>query len=92
MLVERGTSRYDSSTFLLHDTCTTFGKNLHTNISEGHTISQRLRSFKKIPVELLPLGVVLAAAIFAAGYSMIRKFYTDTTLRLYRQGPEATKH
>lgn len=39
-------------------------------------------------MELIPLGVVLGAAIFAAGYSMIRKLYTDRTLRLTRQGPE----
>lgn len=47
---------------------------------------------KKIPPELIPLGVVLAAALFAAGYSIVRKLYTDSTLRLKRQGPEATKH
>ena len=41
---------------------------------------------------LIPLGVVLAAAVFAAGYSMVRKLYTDSTLRLYRQGPDANKH
>ncbi|EMC95099.1 hypothetical protein BAUCODRAFT_35089 [Baudoinia panamericana UAMH 10762] len=57
----------------------------------GHTVSQRLRSLKRIPPELIPLGVVLAAAIFAAVWSLSRKLYTDTTLRLYRQGPEAKK-
>ncbi|WPH03393.1 Hypothetical protein R9X50_00627200 [Acrodontium crateriforme] len=54
----------------------------------AHTISQRIRTLKKIPPELIPLGVVLFAAIAAAGYSIIRKFYTDRTLRLYRQGPQ----
>ncbi|RMY76010.1 hypothetical protein D0864_05177 [Hortaea werneckii] len=58
----------------------------------AHTISQRLRQLKRIPPELIPLGVVLAAAVFAAGYSMVRKLYTDSTLRLYRQGPDANKH
>merc|ERR1712036_103178 len=58
----------------------------------AHTISQRLRQLKRIPPELIPLGVVLAAAVFAAGYSMVRKLYTDSTLRLYRQGPDASKH
>ncbi|QIW97338.1 hypothetical protein AMS68_002856 [Peltaster fructicola] len=52
----------------------------------AHTISQRLRQLKKVPVELWPLFVVLAVAIVAAGYSLARKLYVDRTLRLYRQG------
>jgi len=32
---------------------------LAANFMEAHTVSQRLRSLKKIPPELLPLGVVL---------------------------------
>ncbi|PNS16692.1 hypothetical protein CAC42_4656 [Sphaceloma murrayae] len=52
----------------------------------AHTISQRIRTLKKIPPELIPLGVVLGVALFAAGYSVIRKLYTDGTLRLTRQG------
>lgn len=56
----------------------------------GHTISQRLRQWRRIPPELVPLGVVLAAALIAAGYSMVNKLMTDKTLRLTRQGP--TKH
>ncbi|KAF2765506.1 hypothetical protein EJ03DRAFT_279897 [Teratosphaeria nubilosa] len=55
----------------------------------AHTVSQRLRSLKKIPPELIPLGVVLCAAVFAAVYSLTRKLYTDKTLRLYRQGKQA---
>ncbi|KAM0695540.1 hypothetical protein Q7P36_005900 [Cladosporium allicinum] len=55
----------------------------------AHTISQRLRSLKKIPVELLPIGLVLAVALGAAGYSILRKFWTDKTLRLSRSGPQA---
>ncbi|EME87203.1 uncharacterized protein MYCFIDRAFT_158466 [Pseudocercospora fijiensis CIRAD86] len=55
----------------------------------AHTISQRLRTLKKIPPELIPLGVVLAAALIAAGYSMTRKLMTDKTLRLSRQGKQA---
>lgn len=50
----------------------------------AHTISQRIRTLKKIPPELIPLGIVLGIAIGAACYSLIRKFYTDGTLRLYR--------
>jgi len=50
----------------------------------AHTISQRIRTLKKIPPELIPLGIVLAIALAAAGYSLIRKFYVDGTLRLYR--------
>jgi hypothetical protein len=54
----------------------------------AHTISQRLRTLKKIPPELIPLGFVLCVAVGAAAYSLVRKLYTDKTLRLYRQGPE----
>merc|ERR1712098_669473 len=52
----------------------------------AHTISQRLRSLKKIPPELIPLGVVIGFALVIAAYSSVRKFYTDRTLRLSRQG------
>ncbi|KAF2154000.1 hypothetical protein K461DRAFT_292685 [Myriangium duriaei CBS 260.36] len=55
----------------------------------AHTISQRIRTLKKIPPELIPLGVVLGIAVGAAVYSLIRKLYTDGTLRLYRQGSQA---
>nr|POE46938.1 hypothetical protein CFP56_00270 [Quercus suber] len=54
----------------------------------AHTISQRIRQLKKIPPELIPLGVVLAAAIGAAVYSLGRKLYVDKTLRLVRQGKQ----
>ena len=53
----------------------------------AHTISQRLRTLKRIPPELIPLGVVLAAALAAAGYSMGNSLFRDKTLRLSRQGP-----
>ncbi|KAM0719714.1 hypothetical protein Q7P37_003847 [Cladosporium fusiforme] len=55
----------------------------------AHTISQRIRSLRKIPVELLPIGAVLIVALGAAAYSIGRKFYTDSTLRLSRSGPRA---
>ncbi|KAF2257344.1 hypothetical protein BU26DRAFT_514039 [Trematosphaeria pertusa] len=51
----------------------------------AHTISQRLRTLKKIPAELIPLGVVLSIAIIFAAFSMARKLMTDKTLRLKRQ-------
>ncbi|KKZ64841.1 hypothetical protein EMCG_09218 [[Emmonsia] crescens] len=54
----------------------------------AHTVSQRLRTLKKIPPELLPLGVVLAVALGAAAYSIVNKFRTDKTLRLSRPKPE----
>ncbi|WEW57214.1 hypothetical protein PRK78_002676 [Emydomyces testavorans] len=54
----------------------------------AHTISQRLRSLKKIPPELLPLGFVLCVALGAGIYSSIKKFMTDKTLRLSRSKPE----
>ncbi|KAG9518246.1 hypothetical protein KCU99_g1596, partial [Aureobasidium melanogenum] len=50
----------------------------------AHTISQRIRTLKKIPPELIPIGIVLAVAISFAAYSLIRKLFTDGTLRLYR--------
>ncbi|KAI7150421.1 hypothetical protein KC344_g170 [Hortaea werneckii] len=53
---------------------------------------RKQNTLKRIPPELIPLGVVLAAAVFAAGYSIVRKLFTDSTLRLYRQGPDANKH
>ncbi|KAI1923947.1 hypothetical protein LOZ65_003138 [Ophidiomyces ophidiicola] len=54
----------------------------------AHTISQRLRTLKKIPPELLPLGAVLCVAVGAAIYSCGKKFMTDKTLRLTRSKPE----
>ncbi|KAI0020404.1 hypothetical protein F4780DRAFT_779528 [Xylariomycetidae sp. FL0641] len=51
----------------------------------AHTISQRLRKLRSIPAELIPLGVVVGFAVFAAGYSCTRKFMVDKNLRLSRQ-------
>ncbi|KAI0973000.1 hypothetical protein F4678DRAFT_427567 [Xylaria arbuscula] len=51
----------------------------------AHTVSQRLRKLRSIPAELIPLGVVVAFAVFAAGYSTTRKFWVDKNLRLARQ-------
>ncbi|QDS73679.1 hypothetical protein FKW77_002882 [Venturia effusa] len=48
----------------------------------AHTISQRIRTLKKIPPELIPLGVVL-------GYADLQQPPLSTanqTLRLSRQG------
>ncbi|EON68043.1 hypothetical protein W97_07191 [Coniosporium apollinis CBS 100218] len=50
----------------------------------AHTISQRIRTLKKIPPELIPLGVVLAIAVGMAAFSIVRKLYADKTLRLSR--------
>ncbi|OJJ01584.1 hypothetical protein ASPVEDRAFT_130960 [Aspergillus versicolor CBS 583.65] len=55
----------------------------------AHTISQRLRTLKKIPPELLPLGNV---AIGAAIYSSTNKLMTDKTLRLTPNRPEDREH
>ncbi|CAK3985559.1 uncharacterized protein RCC_02627 [Lecanosticta acicola] len=55
----------------------------------AHTISQRLRTLKKIPPELIPLGIVIAAALIAAAYSIGRKLTVDKTLRLTRTGKQA---
>ncbi|KAK5045885.1 hypothetical protein LTR84_008671 [Exophiala bonariae] len=54
----------------------------------AHTITQRIRSLKKIPPELLPLGVVIAFALFAATFAMGRKLFTDKTLRLHKNPPK----
>ncbi|ETN43197.1 uncharacterized protein HMPREF1541_02356 [Cyphellophora europaea CBS 101466] len=51
----------------------------------AHTITQRLRNLKRIPPELLPLGVVIAFAVFAAAFALARKLFTDKTLRLTPQ-------
>jgi len=51
----------------------------------AHTISQRLRTLKKIPPELIPLGIVVGIAVGAAFYSMGRKLVVDKQMRLTRQ-------
>ncbi|KAG4437800.1 hypothetical protein DL95DRAFT_382909 [Leptodontidium sp. 2 PMI_412] len=51
----------------------------------AHTISQRLRTLKKIPPELIPLGIVVGVAVGFAGYSMVRKLVVDKQMRLSRQ-------
>ncbi|TVY85260.1 NADH dehydrogenase [ubiquinone] 1 alpha subcomplex subunit 4-like protein [Lachnellula suecica] len=51
----------------------------------AHTISQRLRALKRVPPELIPLGIVVAVAVGAAFYSMGRKLVVDKTMRLNRQ-------
>ena len=59
-----------------------------TDSQPGHTVSQRLRKLKQIPAELIPLGIVIAAALIAAVYSMGRKLAVDKTLRLNRTGKQ----
>lgn len=53
----------------------------------GHTISQRLRTLRRIPAELIPLGIVVGAAVLVGAYSVGNKLFADKTLRLGRQGP-----
>ncbi|KAI2611167.1 uncharacterized protein GGS25DRAFT_519464 [Hypoxylon fragiforme] len=64
------------------------------NKPAAHTISQRLRKLRQIPAELIPLGVVVVFAVGAAGYSSLRKFKVDKTMRLSRQNrkDEPTEH
>lgn len=59
-------------------------KSVHEEDHAAHTISQRLRKLKRIPPELIPLGVVVAVAVTAAGYSLVRKLWVDRTMRLAR--------
>ncbi|TGZ82227.1 hypothetical protein EX30DRAFT_395089 [Ascodesmis nigricans] len=54
----------------------------------AHTISQRLRMIKRVPPELIPLGVVMGAGVIMAAYSMGRKLYVDKQLRLSRSARE----
>ncbi|KAK0651303.1 hypothetical protein B0T16DRAFT_453783 [Cercophora newfieldiana] len=58
----------------------------------AHTVSQRLRRLRKIPPELIPLGVVVGFAVCAAGYSSMRHFLVDKTIRLKRQNRAADSH
>ncbi|KUJ18261.1 uncharacterized protein LY89DRAFT_732944 [Mollisia scopiformis] len=51
----------------------------------AHTISQRLRNLRKIPPELIPLGIVVGVAVGFAGYSLARKLIVDKQMRLTRQ-------
>ncbi|KAK2758295.1 hypothetical protein FQN54_004141 [Arachnomyces sp. PD_36] len=54
----------------------------------AHTISQRLRTLKRTPPELIPIGFVLLVALGAGVYTSGRKFMQDKTLRLTRSKPE----
>ncbi|CAK96389.1 uncharacterized protein An02g01710, partial [Aspergillus niger] len=60
-------------------------------LAPAHTISQRLRTLKRVPPELIPLGTS-RVAVGAAIYSSTRKLMTDKTLRLYRNSPEDREH
>jgi len=51
----------------------------------AHTISQRLRTLKRIPPELIPLGAVVLVAVGAAFYSLGNKLVSDKQMRLVRQ-------
>ncbi|GAW15770.1 hypothetical protein ANO14919_051900 [Xylariales sp. No.14919] len=66
-----------------------YGAHKAHDAPSSHTISQRLRKLRQIPAELIPLGVVVAFAVFAAGYSSFRKFFVDKNLRLTRQNRKA---
>lgn len=48
-------------------------------------MSHRLRKLRKIPPELIPLGIVVGVAVGFAGYSLAKKFWVDQTMRLSRQ-------
>ncbi|RYP55813.1 hypothetical protein DL771_012404 [Monosporascus sp. 5C6A] len=67
-------------------------KDIDERTVPAHTVSQRLRKLRKIPAELIPLGVVVGFAVFAAGYSSFRKFYVDKNLRLTRQNRKDDDH
>jgi len=58
----------------------------------AHTVSQRLRRLRKIPPELIPLGIVVGFAIVAAAFSSVRKFMVDKNLRLTRQNRKEDEH
>ncbi|RPA87318.1 hypothetical protein BJ508DRAFT_321193 [Ascobolus immersus RN42] len=50
----------------------------------AHFITQRLKALKKCPPELIPLGIVVGAAVGMAAYSLGRKLVVDSNLRLNR--------
>ncbi|KAF2017062.1 hypothetical protein BU24DRAFT_420090 [Aaosphaeria arxii CBS 175.79] len=54
----------------------------------AHTISQRLRTLKSLPAELIPLGIVVAIAVGFACFSLGKTLIGDKTLRLKRQGAD----
>ncbi|KXL43138.1 hypothetical protein M433DRAFT_81912 [Acidomyces richmondensis BFW] len=56
----------------------------------AHTISQRLRGIRKVPPELIPLGIVLATAVLAGVFSLGRSLFRDKTLRLHRRGTDGS--
>ncbi|KAK4111217.1 hypothetical protein N656DRAFT_846415 [Canariomyces notabilis] len=58
----------------------------------AHTVSQRLRRLRKIPAELIPLGVVVAFAVSAAIYSSARHLIVDKNIRLKRTNRAAESH
>jgi len=51
----------------------------------AHTVSQRIRRLRRIPPELIPLGIVVGIAVGFAVYSLGRKLMVDKTIRLGRQ-------
>ncbi|KAG0646256.1 NADH dehydrogenase [Hyphodiscus hymeniophilus] len=60
-------------------------KRMMRPVPVSHTISQRLRAMRKIPPELIPLGIVVGVAVVAAFYSLGRKLVVDKQMRLSRQ-------
>ncbi|OAF59725.1 hypothetical protein VC83_03781 [Pseudogymnoascus destructans] len=50
----------------------------------AHTISQRLRQWRRIPPELVPLGIVVGVAVAFGAYSLGTKLM-DKQMRLSRQ-------
>merc|ERR1712070_655436 len=57
----------------------------------AHTISQRLRTLKRMPPELIPLFIVIFFALGAAAFALGRKLMTDKTLRLTKS-KKAVQH
>ncbi|PSS06805.1 hypothetical protein M430DRAFT_46142 [Amorphotheca resinae ATCC 22711] len=54
----------------------------------AHTVSQRLRTLKRIPPELVPLGVVVGIALCFGCYSLGKKLVVDKQIRLSRSNRE----
>jgi len=61
-------------------------KSVHDEDQAAHSITQRLRKLRRIPPELIPLGVVVGIAVGFAIYSLGKKLVVDKTMRLNRQG------
>ncbi|KAI5796523.1 hypothetical protein EDC01DRAFT_651608 [Geopyxis carbonaria] len=58
---------------------------VNPQVASPNTLGSRLRQLKRVPPELIPVGMVVAVAVGLAGYSLTNSIFRDRTLRLSRQ-------